>query len=358
LPPGTSSVPLDRPPVVVRQAVEADLAAWQQFVDDQPEAGPLHHAGWYRVLREAYRVQPAFFMATDVSGAIRGIVPTYRSNSVFTGRHYTTLEGGILAGDAEAQRALHATIKDLRNEPGVAYSQLRGGAVDERDAIQIATVHTVLRTGEGRDARWAAIKGKTRWGIRQAEKQELHVGRNDDLSGLDAFYDLYAAHMRDLGTPVFGSGTLRAMRRHIGPERLRLYLLTHRGKCIGGMVCVVHGRRWTDLYAIVRRSRETEFANYLLYWHVIREAADLGVEEFDLGRSAPQSTVHLFKRKWGGRDVEIPYIFFAGPRARSRSFGLVGETREMGLRQRVWSKLPLTLCNIVGPLVRADLPFL
>jgi hypothetical protein len=164
--------------------------------------------------------------------------------------------------------------------------------------------------------------------------------------------------MHRLGTPVFGAKVLRSMAAHLGPDRLRHYLVSYGGRPIGGMLCVVHGSCWTDLYAIVRRLPDVEFANYLLYWHVIRDAASLGVEQFDLGRSAPGSTVHAFKRKWGGQDVDVPYAFFRGDRASGRPLGLFSETRRQGVAQRVWTKLPLSFCNVAGPLIRRELPFL
>jgi len=344
--------------VNVSLATENDLAPWQTFVDNTPDAGPMHHAGWFNVLRDAYAVTPHFFMAKNDSGAIVGVMPMYRTSSIFTGTHFTTLEGGILARDEGARISLLSAAKALRNERGVRYVQIRGGSVDPEASFSLTTLHTVVPTSEGPDARWSAIKPKTRWGIRQAEKQPFEITHDTDLLFLDDFYLLYAAHMRDLGTPVFSLKTFHAMREQLGMQRLRLYLLRYEQRLVGGMLCIVQGNRWTDLYAIVRRAQTTEFANYLMYWHVIRDAAKSGIAEFDMGRSTPESNVHLFKRKWGGSDVAVQYQFYPAEGNRRSQLGLVGETREKGLAQRIWSSLPPSVCNIAGPLIRRDLPFL
>lgn len=341
----------------VSLATEDDLESWQAFVDNTPTAGPMHHAGWFKVLRDAYAVVPYYFIAKS-EGAIVGVLPMYLSRSRFTGRHYTSLEGGILVSQDEAEIALRSTAKALRNERGVRYVQIRGGSIDPEAQRTLTTLHTVVPTSEGPEKRWSAIKTKTRWGIRQAQKQPFEVQRDYDLQGIDDFYDLYAAHMRDLGTPVFSLKTFRAMREHLGKERLRLHFLRYDGRLVGGMLCVVHGNRWTDLYAIVRRAKTTEFANYLLYWEVIRDAAESGIAEFDMGRSTPESNVHLFKRKWGGHDVAVDYLFYTASDAPEKQLGLLGETREKGLAQRIWSRLPTSVCARVGPIIRRDLPFL
>ena len=52
----------------VRLAKETDLSAWQQFVDQMPQAGCMHHAGWYAVLRDSCWVKPYFLIAEDALG--------------------------------------------------------------------------------------------------------------------------------------------------------------------------------------------------------------------------------------------------------------------------------------------------
>jgi FemAB-related protein (PEP-CTERM system-associated) len=345
-------------PLRVRLAQADDLAAWQEFVDAAPQAGALHHAGWYEVLRDAFWVQPYFLIANDGRGAVQGILPLYYSRSPIAGVHLSSLEGGVLASGAQARAALLAEAAALRDRLGVGYLQVRGGPVERPAELTVPKIHTFIDTAKPVEALWAAVKKKTRWGVRQAEKLDLAITHDPDLDGLEAFYATYAAHMRDLGSPVVGLDAFRAMRRRLGPQRLRLYLVRHGARLIGGMLCVLNGSRWTDYYAVVRTAGDVEFANYLLYWHVIRDAARCGATCLDFGRSAPNSNVHLFKRKWGGRDVEFPYHFYANPAVKTRDPGLQRIYERRGTAQRLWSHLPLMLCNRVGPLLRKQLPFI
>jgi hypothetical protein len=315
----------------------------------------MHHAAWLGVLQDASHVRPLFLAAYEGDNVV-GVMPGYISRSPLTGAHYTTLDGGPLVAHEGARSALLGKVLEKQN--GLKYVQIRGGAPAELHAVSVVpTVHTLITTGGGIDSAWSAIKPKTRWAIRQAEKEPLSIERDESLQLIDVFYSLYAAHMRALGTPVFSRELFRAMRRHLGPEKLRLYVLRHRGTPIGGMLCVVHGRRWTDLYAIVRREDAPEFANYLLYWHVIRDAAERGISELDLGRSMPRSNVHLFKRKWGGRDEAVPYVYYSREQSTTK-FGMLDTNREKGAAQKLWAKMPVGFCNLVGPIIRRDLPFL
>jgi serine/alanine adding enzyme len=342
----------------IRLASNSDLMAWQEFVDNNSNAGFMHHAGWYGVLRDACWVIPYFMMAINEQGTIEGILPTYLSGSPLTGRHLSSLEDGVLATTTEAAVALLTKARSLRDETGSRYLQLRGGVVVQEADVTQRTVRTIIETSEPVETLWAAVKKKTRWAVRQAEQQNLRIEHDAALARMRDFYAAYAAHMRDLGTPVFGLDMFEAIVTNLGYDRLRLYVVEYDGRLIGGMLCVINGRRWTDYCAIVRPTADTKFANYLLYWHVIRDASQNGVERFDLGRSTPDSNVHLFKRKWRGTDIEVPYHFYLRPGVRSDNVGFGRQKRDKGMLQRCWSTLPLFVTNRIGPIIRKQLPFI
>jgi len=344
--------------VSVLLASGGDLAAWQDFVDAMPGANCMHHAGWHEVLRLAYRVRPLFLMACEPGGIVVGILPAYFSRSFLTGPHLSTLEGGALARSEAALQALFAEAMAVRDRLGARYLQVRGGPVPAAAETTVRYIHTAIDTARAREEIWRGIKRKTRWGIRQAEKQGIDVAHDPSLDGLADFYAAYAAHMRDLGTPVIGFATFTALRDAFGRDRLRLYLLRLDGHVIGGMLCILNRSRWTDYFAVARHAEEAEFANYLLYWHVIRDAAAAGVAEFDLGRSTPDSNVHLFKRKWGGHDTDVPYYFYLAPGRTSSEFGLERLKQQKGPLQRAWTHLPLVVANRLGPVLRRQLPFI
>jgi serine/alanine adding enzyme len=342
----------------VRLISEADLPAWQEFVDRADDSGCMHHAGWYCVLRDACRVNPYFLMATNGRDAIEGILPAYLSRSPLTGRHISSLEDGVLATTSEAVSALLTEARSLRDKTKSRYLQIRGGPIDRPAEVTHPSVHTFIETTQPIETLWKAVKKKTRWAVRQAEKQNLSILHDVTLAQLTEFYAAYARHMRELGTPVFGPEMFDAIVTHLGHDRLRLYILNHCERPIGGMLCIVNGRRWADYYAIVRPSPHTEFANYLLYWHVICDAAQNGAVRLDLGRSAPNSNVHLFKRKWRGVDIEVPYHYYVSAGVRSRNLGFSQQKQDKGLLQKCWSRLPLFVSNRVGPLIRRQLPFI
>ncbi len=148
-------------------------------------------------------------------------------------------EGGILAKSDKALDALLSEALRLRDSLRARYLQLRGGASNS-SALIVPTVHTIIGTRQNVDALWSAVERRELVrGVRQAQKSSLRIEADPELSELDEFYRVYAAHMRDLGTPVFSREMFRAMKAHLGKGRLRLYLARYNGRAtFGGMLCI------------------------------------------------------------------------------------------------------------------------
>jgi hypothetical protein len=337
-------------------ASEADLSAWGEFVARQAPGNPMLAPAWYGILGDTSSVRRHFLMCRDAGGAVAGICPLYLSDSVFAGRHLTNLEDGWCAVDDGAAAALLDAAIDLRDRLSARYLLLRG--IDDPSRPPCRSVQTVRRrvdTSQPADALLSRVKSYRRRHFRLAAKSGYSVVEDKERR-IDRFYALYARHMRDLGTPVMGSGFMHSMAERLGPN-LRLFLVRESGgQPVGGMLCLTGGGYWLNQYAVVLKEHLPSYANYLLYWSVIEHMTVEGTRQFDLGRSAPGSNTHLFKAKWPGTDTLVPHHFFARDAA-SIPRHLDDIRGGRSLVQRMWRHLPLALANRLGPLLRRQLPF-
>jgi CelD/BcsL family acetyltransferase involved in cellulose biosynthesis len=339
----------------VTVAAERDLEEWQAFAcAHAPDNGMLDGA-WYRVLADAFSVERLFLMCRAADGRLVGLAPLYVSRSPFTGHHLTNLEDGWHAEDDGASQALLRAAMAFGNARGVRYLLLRNAASLAASADRIApTVRRIIHTSRPAAAILGEVKKKNRWSIRQAAAKGFVVEEDPTLQRIDVFYELYARHMRDLGTPVMSAKYFHSLKKNFGAPRLRLFFVCRDGREIGGMLCLVSTNSWLNMYAIVRKEFTPQYPNYLLYWHAIECAANSGVAHFDLGRSLPASNTYFFKSKWPGTDREVLHCYFGTPTVPAR----LDRIREQNsLLQRTWKHVPLPLTNWLGPKLRDQLPF-
>ena len=93
--------------------------------------------------------------------------------------------------------------------------------------------------------------------------------------------------------------------------------------------------------------------NDIMYWEVMRRAADRGSRIFDFGRSKIDTGAYHFKKNWGFAPTPLDYQF------KLRDGGAIPEVNPLNPKYQLmiaaWRRLPLPIANMVGPLLARDL---
>lgn len=323
---------------------------WQAFVDAQPQPGPCHHAGWLTAIAQSFSVTPHRLMARRSDGAVAGILPLYESRSLLFGSELTSLEGGILAEGGETAEALFQAAQSLRRERNLPRLVLRGGEMPHQKPDAVSRhVHTVVATDRAAGTIWSNLGSNIRRKINKAERENIRVVQ--DNRAIPLFYDIYAGNVRRLGTPVMTRRYFEYLGEALA-HRMRFSAVFDGETFAGGMLAIDHGRARTSLYVAVSERAMQRYATYALYWSAISECCgSQNIETFDLGRSIAGSGNHRFKQQWTTEDTWTNYNSYG--RVNPRRAGASG----LGLAQNVWSRLPLPLCNWLGPVLRRTQPF-
>ena len=323
--------------------------AWDEFVNCH-EGFWLHHLScWYDILR-SFAVSPIYLIATREK-RITGVVPAYLTRSMFVKTGIYTLFGGVLAEDEPSEAALFDELDDVRSSLRAKYLQIRGNN-SQNAKFRTKDVRSLdtLTLSEDPSVTWTVLNKKTRWAVRQAERRGMHAVwsvANDRL--MNEFWNVYAGRMRILGTPVMTRKYFTKL-SSVFHDKVQSVALYHHSTYVGGMLCIVHKDTVYNLYASVNPEAQKEYGNYLLYWQAIRTAGARQYVKFDLGPSVSGSGAQKFKRKWRGLEsfrYSLDTEFRTGETVSDRSVYL----------GRIWSHMPLSVCNKIGPLMRRSIPF-
>ena len=169
----------------------------------------------------------------------------------------------------------------------------------------------------------------------------------------DDFYRIYARNMRDLGSPVLGTGFFRAILERFGADVL-FYRATYRGKPIGAKMMFLHGnRRYFAWAATLREYRPLQAASSL-QWAAIRDAVLAGCDLCDLGRSTAGSGHARFKSHFGAELAPLYWQYGRGDLGRKP--GLRTGNEKLRSAIRLWKRLPLPAANLFGPWLARGIP--
>jgi FemAB-related protein (PEP-CTERM system-associated) len=195
------------------------------------------------------------------------------------------------------------------------------------------------------------FSAKLRSQIRKPQKEGLRfVTGGTEL--VAAFYDVFARHMRDLGTPVLPRALFESLPR-LFAERV-VFAVVFDGDVAAAVGCgFVYGEELEITWASALRSHARKSPNMLLYWGLMEHAISRGLRTFNFGRCTVDSGTHKFKLQWGSETVPLPWLQWS-----SRAHDATPNPDAGGyqLAARVWQRLPLGLTNRVGPILARRIP--
>ena len=181
---------------------------WNEFVRSQAGWTHFHLFGWRNVMQQAMGHDTPYVAAIDsASGdAIAGVLPLVRVRSSLFGHFLVSMPflnyGGPL-GSPSAVSALASYAAQMATDDGARVLELRS-RYDIGELPDFSVSHrkitVLLDSRGGSDALWKRLSSKLRSQVRRPQKEGVTVRIGADQ--VKPFYNLFAHHMRDLGTPV------------------------------------------------------------------------------------------------------------------------------------------------------------
>ena len=164
----------------------------------------------------------------------------------------------------------------------------------------------------------------------------------------DEHYRVYAASVRNLGTPVFPAKLFRAVLKDMDAD---LLTIRHRGNAVASVLSLYLNGTVYPYWGGGTHAARGLRANDLLYFALMRQARARGCTRFDFGRSKAGTGAAAFKKNWGFTPEPLRYA--------KRSSGPAREVNPLNpkyaLMVRAWKRLPLPVANLLGPLLSRGL---
>ena len=86
--------------LVLRELAAGDVARWNRFVEECPEATFFHRAEWQQVIGQAFGHPTWYWLAEDGAGRIRGVLPLAGVRSRLFGDTLASIPFGVYGGPA------------------------------------------------------------------------------------------------------------------------------------------------------------------------------------------------------------------------------------------------------------------
>ena len=339
----------------IREADDQDAERWNRYIAGASESNFYQRYEWQRVNREALGHRTISLVA-ERGDEIVGVLPLTHVESRLFGSILSSMPfvnlGGAAAADEQTVDALVRHACGVADEAVVDYMEIRA----KRELAGLPTVSnkvsmTVPLDG-GADAVWDAFKSKHRSNIKRAMKNDLEV-RAGAADLLDAFYGLMEKSWKGLGTPLYAKSYFRAVLDRLGAD-IRIFVVFKDGTPIGTALNGHFQGTVEGMWAAGDPEYRDLQSNYVLYWEMIRDAAERGFQRFHLGRSTVGSGAARYKARWNAYPEPLYWNYHLVNAEELPA--LNPDNPRYALAIRAWQRLPLPVTRLLGPRLARLIP--
>lgn len=338
--------------------------SWDEYVKEHSEASVYHISSFKTVIEKTYNHKSYYLFAHEGSQII-GVLPLFHIKSIFLGNSLVSLPfcdyGGIIANNPYVNLYLLNYALAISKHLKCDYIELRHAyPLLLPDKIEFCCFRNLISNKvrlklflpESSEELFKSFSSKLRSQIRKPQKEGCTV-RIGGIELLNDFYDVFSSNMKILGSPVHSKKIISNMLNSQSQSN-RLFLVYHNLKPVACSFVAGFRDTLVNPWASFDRASRKTAPNMLLYWEMLKYSIESGYRYFDFGRSTIDEGTYKFKLQWGAQPEPLFWYQFS---ENENVYHSVENTKKDNFI-RIWRSLPLTLTNLLGPVIRRQLHFL
>lgn len=286
---------------------------WDKIVLGMDNHTFFHSSFWAKVLVDAYRYKPFYFVLKNGSTPLAALA-CMEVSSVFTGRRSVCLPFSDfcppLFSDMKCLRSLFHEVFQWGKDRGWKYIEWRAGesVMEDQVPYQSFLGHRLSLKG-GEDRLLGLLRSSTRRNVQKAVREGVQVHVSQTKEAMQTFYDLNCITRRNHGLPPQPKNFFSKVYDHIISKKNGYVVLAfHDNNPIAASIYVHFGQKAFFKYGASDKRFHHLRPNNLVMFEAIKLYADQGYHTLDLGRTDLKNKGLLqFKRGWGATEYPIHY---------------------------------------------------
>lgn len=340
----------------VEIATNRDQSGWDATAA-RLEGGSFYHRFAWKFVNEQAFGHSSIYLIARRDGGIAGILPLTLVSTRLFGTILCSVPfvnyGGPCAETADVADSLIEQAKWCVRDSRADRLELRCTRefpVGVQPSVR--KVSMVVPLEPDPDRLWSTFTPKHRNNVRRSQKGGLVV-ESGRLELLDDFYFVMERAWRDLGTPLYERGYFERILVAF-PEETRIFVCRHEGRPVAAALNGYCSGTVEGLWNGSVGEARNLYANYALYWEMIRDACVGGYSRYHLGRSTVDSGAEEFKSRWHSERRQLYwYSWSADGHAAER---IEVDSPKYRLAIRTWKRLPLPVTRYFGPRFARGIP--
>ena len=334
------------------------ISKWNEYVKENKDCGIYHSFQFLKYISNYFNIE-IYLFCVENKGEIVGILPMHRTKAFPYGTQlvsnaFNGSYGGMCTNNEEISNYLVQNLTSYVSSMSVRYSEIREDDMNNYNLpVYDIYVNYCLNLSGTIDEIWMGkISSKTRNQIRRSLKSKL-TWRLYKKEGVNLFYDVYEKTMIQLGSPFFRVNFFQGLMETF-TESMFISIVEYEGTPISALWMVKSINKIYNPWAGLIRSHSELCPNNLNYWKSICWAHELGINEFDFGRSINESSQEKFKKGWGGVKTKLNYHYILNNNEKIPEINPTN--KRIALLSKVWGVMPISVKRIATGFLISRVP--
>lgn len=302
---------------------------WKAFIENRPDASVFHRVEWLQALRACYGYEPVAISTSPPGAPLQNALVSCAVRSGLTGDRFVSLPFSDtcepLVNDPEEISLLLTYMAEKVNRGRWKYVEIRPMLHHALSCRLFAVSETYYShqldiTRSEEDLFKSFHKASVQRKIRRAQRELLsyEVGCTDNL--LKDFYTLLIMTRRRQNLPPQPLKWFRRLMLSMG-EALKIRVARKGQIPVASILTISNNKTLVYKYGCSDSRYGNLGGTTMLFWNAIREAKAAGVDQLDMGRSAPDNVgLVTYKEHWGAKRSIIHYWRYPAQAPRSISY--------------------------------------
>lgn len=311
---------------------------------------PYCTSEWLNVISQSFGHDSIIIIARNEKNEVIGGLPLTFFNSRLFGRFAVSIPfvnyGGPITEYWNIAESLLEEAKRYLTEEQLSHIEIRTVQLGFKFPYQDKKASLILPLPKSIDQLTQQWSAKLRSQCKKAERYSPIV-KTGQLELLNDFYKVFSRNMRDLGTPVYAKSFFKnILTTTLNCTILIVYINNAPVSCA---FLIGHNGILEIPWASTINSANVYSANMFMYRAVLKFAIEGGFDFFDFGRSTIDAGTYKFKRQWGAEPYQHYWYYLLNSGAELPSMN--PDNPKYKLAINLWKKIPISIANIVGPLI-------
>ena len=288
---------------------------WEIFTERHPQASVFHSTSWLRTLQKAYGYEPLAITTCASNAALDNGLIFCRIKSRLTGWRFVSLPFSDhcepLVNNSHELDDLLLHMRPYVDSGKWKYVEIR--PIENQPGSQSALCFRNywwhrLDLGRSKQELFRRLhKDSIQRKIRRAEREKLEYEEGTSESLLTSFYKLLIVTRRRQYLPPQPLSWFRTLIASFG-DKLKLRVASKGDLPVASILTIAHKNTLVYKYGCSDARFHPLGGMAFLLWKAIEDAKDMGLEQFDLGRSdCDNRGLVLFKERWGALGSQLHY---------------------------------------------------